>query len=99
VFNPHATKLALLIIAAFFSLYSYGDEPTVGIDQARVFPVQKNPLVEHSQKANQSAGAMSDVDQKKQDPKDTKFNLDGNGGSTNRSAGGKAMLKQRIPFN
>jgi hypothetical protein len=93
------TKSALFIIAVMYSFLSYGDDSQAEIDKSRVFPVQKNPIVEHSQKANQSVGTAGEVDKKKPDPKDTKFNLDGNGGSTNRSAGGKAMLKQRIPFD
>ena len=57
--------------------------------------MQKNPIVEHSQKADKP----SDADPKKPNPKDTTLRIDGNGGSTNRSAGGKAILKQRIPFD
>ena len=86
---------SLLCTLALLSISAYGDEAPAEIDKARVFPVQKNPIVEHSQKADKS----SDADPKKPNPKDTTLRIDGNGGSTNRSAGGKAILKQRIPFD
>ncbi len=92
-------KLAtsLLYGLTLISISAYGDEAPAEIDKARVFPVQKNPIVEHSQKSDKASGA--DADPKKPNPKDTSLRIDGNGGSTNRSAGGKAILKQRIPFD
>ena len=92
-------KLATSFVCtlALLSISAYGDEAPAEIDKSRVFPVQKNPTVEHSQKADKTSGA--DVDPKKPNPKDTSLRIDGNGGSTNRSAGGKAILKQRIPFD
>jgi hypothetical protein len=86
---------SLLCTLALLSISAYGDEAPAEIDKARVFPVQKNPIVEHSQQADKP----SDADPKKPNPKDTTLRVDGNGGSTNRSAGGKAILKQRIPFD
>jgi hypothetical protein len=86
---------SFLCTLGLLSISAYGDEAPAEIDKARVFPVQKNPIVEHSQKADKP----SDTDPKKPNPKDTTLRVDGNGGSTNRSAGGKAILKQRIPFD
>ena len=86
---------SFLCTLALLSIPAYGDEAPAEIDKARVFPVQKNPIVEHSQKADKP----TDADPKKPSPKDTTLRADGNGGSTNRSAGGKAILKQRIPFD
>ena len=60
---------SLLCTLALLSISAYGDEAPAEIDKARVFPVQKNPIVEHSQKADKP----SDADPKKPNPKDTYF--------------------------
>ena len=92
---PLRFSTSFLCTLGLLSSSSDGDEAPAEIDKARVFPVQKNPIVEHSQKADKPTYA----DPKKPSPKDTTLRADGNGGSTNRSAGGKAILKQRIPFD
>jgi hypothetical protein len=93
-------KVALVFSCALLiSLCARGDESPPSIDQARVFPVQKNPIIERSHRQDKSKDGAVDGESKKSDPKDTKLSIDGNGGSSNRSAGGKATLRQRIPFD
>jgi hypothetical protein len=48
-------------------------------------------------KANQPFPSMNNADSQKAS-KDTSLNLTGNGGSSNRSAGGNAMLRKRFTF-
>ncbi|MBU3578266.1 hypothetical protein [Polynucleobacter sp. UK-Kesae-W10] len=91
-----ALVFSLTLLAAFCA---YGDESPPVIDQSRVFPVQKNPIIERSHRQDQNKDEAVDGKSKKSDPKDTKLSIDGNGGSSNRSAGGKATLRQRIPFD
>jgi hypothetical protein len=75
----------------------------VEIDKARVFPVQKNTTVIHgANKDVADAGsehASSSADTQKSPPKDTSLQINGNGGSTNRSAGGTATLRKRFTFD
>jgi hypothetical protein len=92
-------KPAFLLIVALTIFTANAQESSVEMDKSRVFPVQKNPLIEHSQRVDKSSANAEEADSKKPASKDTSLRIDGNGGSTNRSAGGKAMLKQRIPFD
>ncbi|APC06262.1 hypothetical protein AOC10_06840 [Polynucleobacter asymbioticus] len=72
-------------------------------DKASAIPVQKNSSVVSGASKEDSAAnpeqfpSMSNADKQKA-PKDTSLNLTGNGGSTNRSAGGNAMLRKRFTF-
>jgi hypothetical protein len=78
-----------------------------GIDAARAFPVQRNSTVIHSpskrdgdinQNSTATTTATSDPDNKPAH-KDTTLNINGNGGSTNRPAGGNASLRKRFVFD
>lgn len=97
-------RLAILGLA--FSLLCLpaqaSDEP-VEIDKARVFPVQKNTTVIHSSNAERSdvnaSSPSGSEDQQKPSPKDTSLQIHGNGGSTNRPAGGSATLRKRFTFD
>jgi hypothetical protein len=76
-----------------------------GVDKARVFPVQKNNTVIHSASKNEEdANANqttlpSSSPPNKSPPKDTSLLINGNGGSTNRAAGGNATLRKRFTFD
>lgn len=76
-----------------------------GIDKARVFPVQKNKTVIHdpaksTDSASEISGSISyREDINKTPPKDTTLNINGNGGSTSRPAGGGASLRKRFTFD
>jgi hypothetical protein len=78
-------------------------EDPVEIDKARVFPVQRNTTVIHS--ANKDAAdansdqTYSSADGQKSPTKDTSLQINGNGGSTNRPAGGTATLRKRFTFD
>ena len=76
-----------------------------GIDKARVFPIQQNKTVIHDPSKNSdtsseiSGSTSSREDINKTAPKDTTVNFRGNGGSTNRAAGGNANLSKRFTFD
>ena len=89
----------LLVWLVAIPLIAFGDEPPSSIDLDRVFPLQRNPLIVHSQKKEEASKGAIDGDSPKSDPKDTKLNINGNGGSSTRGAGGKAMLLKRIPLD
>jgi len=90
---------AILFLVFLISFPVFGDEPTSTVDRERVFPVQRNPLIVHSEKKEEASKGGIEVDSSKPVPKDTQLNINGNGGSTNRSAGGKATLLKRIPLD
>jgi hypothetical protein len=78
-----------------------------GIDAARAFPVQRNNTVIHNSPKNDGdvnqnstvAATATSAPDNKPAPKDTTLNINGNGGSTNRSAGGTATLRKRFTFD
>ena len=82
----------------------YANDSAVDADKASVIPVQKNSSVvngaskEDLAASSEQFPSLSQADVKKAPPKDTSLNLTGNGGSTNRSAGGNAMLRKRFTF-
>jgi hypothetical protein len=90
-------------LIALLNLSAIASEDPVEIDKARVFPVQRNTTVIHN--ANQdvadtgSEQASSSADKQKNPPKDTSLQINGNGGSTNRPAGGTATLRKRFTFD
>jgi hypothetical protein len=95
----------ILLSLALFSLHlpvNASEEP-VEIDNARVFPVQRNTTVIHS--ANKDAADTNtdqvsiSTDKQKSPTKDTSLQINGNGGSTNRPAGGTATLRKRFNFD
>jgi beta-lactam-binding protein with PASTA domain len=75
------------------------------IDKARVFPIQKNNTVIHStpksgEDVNENQASLTSLGYAKgSPPKDTSLIINGNGGSSNRSAGGNASLRKRFTFN
>ena len=74
------------------------------IDTARAFPVQRNNTIINSSSrkdGNVQGDAMSNAStsENKPAPKDMTLNINGNGGSTNRSAGGNATLRKRFTFD
>lgn len=94
----------LLVSVLFFThLIVYADDSQVEIDKARVFPVQRNTTVIHSSNkdtANPNSESSTDLaDKQKTPPKDTSLVINGNGGSTNRPAGGNATLRKRFTFD
>ena len=100
----HMMRIILLGVALFFThLTVYADDGQVEIDKARVFPVQKNTTVIHSSNkdaANPNSESSTDLaDKQKPSPKDTSLVINGNGGSTNRPAGGNATLRKRFTFD
>jgi hypothetical protein len=71
-------------------------------DKSGAAPVQKkstdaSATSKDDSRADQPFPSMSSADSQKS-PKDTSLNLTGNGGSSNRSAGGNAMLRKRFTF-
>ena len=97
-------RLILLGMTLFFAYPTvYADDGQVEIDKARVFPVQKNTTVIHSsnkETANPNSESSTDLtDKQKTPPKDTSLVINGNGGSTNRPAGGNATLRKRFTFD
>jgi len=97
-------RINLLGMAIFFThLTVYAYDGQVEIDKARVFPVQRDTTVIHSSNKEaadpnaESSTAMSD--KQKTLPKDTSLVINGNGGSTNRPAGGNATLRKRFTFD
>jgi hypothetical protein len=82
----------------------FADDDMAGIDRARVFPVQKNKTIIHSSSkddkdASENQLGPSAFSDEKKPPKDTALLINGNGGSTNRSAGGNATLRKRFTFD
>ncbi|MBU3639756.1 hypothetical protein [Polynucleobacter sp. AP-RePozz3-80-G7] len=74
------------------------------VDKARVFPVQKNNTVIHSASknegdTNESQALSFSTPASKTQTKDTSLIINGNGGSTNRAAGGNAALRKRFTFD
>ena len=90
----------MLVLACQFA--SANDE-SVEIDMARAFPVQRNTTVIHAsnkETANPNSESSTDLaDKQKTPPKDTSLVINGNGGSTNRPAGGNATLRKRFTFD
>ena len=95
-----ATLIFLLLSQAIFA-----DDDVVAIDKERVFPTQKNKTVIHdSSKNSETSGdnsttSPSTANADKRAPKDTSLSINGNGGSTNRAAGGNAVLRKRFTFD
>lgn len=91
------------LILSFAYALSYASDDPVEIDKARAFPVQRNTTVIHNSKKEASdSNAESGVgatDKSKTPPKDTSLLINGNGGSTNRPAGGNATLRKRFTFD
>lgn len=98
-----ASVIAFLILQVIQPVLASDDLD--GIDKARVFPVQKNKTVIHdsaksSDTPSEISGSISSrEDINKTAPKDTTLNISGNGGSTNRAAGGNATLRKRFTFD
>lgn len=74
------------------------------VDKARVFPVQKNNTVIYSSSknegdSNENQALPSSVSASKAQSKDTSLMINGNGGSTNRAAGGNAAVRKRFTFD
>lgn len=99
-----AIRLTLLGLAlSLVHLSTHASDDPVEIDKARVFPVQRNTTVIHnsSKEASDSnvESGSSSTDKSKAPPKDTSLLINGNGGSTNRPAGGNATLRKRFTFD
>jgi hypothetical protein len=81
----------------------YADDGQVEIDKARVFPAQRNTTVIHSSNKEvadpNSESSVDLADKQNAPPKDTSLVINGNGGSTNRPAGGNATLRKRFTFD
>ncbi|QWD90194.1 hypothetical protein [Polynucleobacter sp. MWH-Braz-FAM2G] len=101
-------KVAPIIIITLLcqtaSIASAGDD-LEGIDVARAFPIQKNSTaIHHSSKKqteaspNQDASSTS-TESNKPPPNDTSLSINGNGGSSNRPAGGSATLRKHFSFD
>ena len=92
----------LQVIQAVLASDEMGD-----IDKARVFPIQKNNTVIHStsksgEDANENQVSLTSPGYAKGSPRkdtDTSLIINGNGGSSNRSAGGNASLRKRFTFD
>jgi hypothetical protein len=100
----HALRLALFGLAlSLVHLPSHASNDSVEIDKARAFPVQRNTAVIHSSSKEASDSnaeyEFSSADKAKTAPKDTSLLINGNGGSTNRPAGGNATLRKRFTFD
>jgi hypothetical protein len=84
-------------------LPSHASDDFVEIDKARVFPVQRNTTVIHNSSKEESdtnaQSGFNSADKPKAPPKDTSLQINGNGGSTNRPAGGNATLRKRFTFD
>jgi hypothetical protein len=98
------------ILAAIFFIFQLiqvvlANDELEGIDKARVFPVQKNNTVIHSASKNEEDANANQLTlpasspANKSSPKDTSLLINGNGGSTNRAAGGNASLRKRFTFD
>ena len=96
------------IVTTFFLLQTIqfvsANDEVGDIDKARVFPVQKNSISQHSNKnsndsdeSQMTSSSLMAADKKIS--RDTSLSINGNGGSTNRSAGGNAVLKKRFSFD
>ena len=92
---------ALLLFRIVCSAQSSNE--STEIDKARVFPVQRNTTVIRSsnkEAADPNADSSTTMlDKQKTPPKDTSLQINGNGGSTNRPAGGNATLRKRFTFD
>ena len=96
------TRTSLIFLALQFTCLVFAADDSTQSDKPSVFPVQKNSSDSGSSTqdglaTNQQFPSLSKADSQKP-PKDTSLNLTGNGGSSNRSAGGNAMLKKRFTF-
>ena len=96
------------IVTGFFLLQAIqfvsANDEVGDIDKARVFPVQKNSMSKYpnkdsnvSDESQMTSSSLIEADRKTS--KDTSLSINGNGGSTNRSAGGSAVLKKRFSFD
>jgi hypothetical protein len=99
----YLSKFLFLILLLFGSAcYAQSSDSSGEMDKARVFPVQRKATVIHSPNKEvtdpnaESLAAMSD--KQKILSKDTSLVINGNGGSTNRPAGGNATLRKRFTF-
>ena len=96
-------NILLGLVLFFTHLTVYADDGQIEIDKARVFPVQRNTTaIQSSNKdtTNLKSESSTDLaDKQKSPPKDTSLVINGNGGSTNRSAGGSATLRRRFTFD
>jgi hypothetical protein len=100
---PDIRIILLSLVLPLLHLPANASEEPVEIDNARVFPVQRNTTVIHSASkdaadTNADQGSSS-ADKQKNPPKDTSLQINGNGGSTNRPAGGNATLRKRFSFD
>jgi hypothetical protein len=93
----------LSLVLSLLHLPAHASEDAVEIDKARVFPVQRNTTVIHSASKDavdtNADQTSSSTDKQKNPPKDTSLQINGNGGSTNRPAGGNATLRKRFTFD
>jgi len=101
----YINRIVLCVLLSFqISLLAYDNASAVDSNKASVIPTQKNSSVVHNAAKDDSTNSseqfpsLSQADVKKAPPKDTSLNLTGNGGSTNRGAGGNAMLRKRFTF-
>ena len=99
--NITRISLSILFTLQITCLAHAADTPPPP-DKAGAAPVQKkstdaSATSQDDSRANQPFPSMSNADSQKA-PKDTSLNLTGNGGSSNRSAGGNAMLRKRFTF-
>ena len=101
----YINRIVLCVLLSFpISLLAYDNDSAVDSNKASVIPTQKNSSVVHNAAKDDSTNSseqfpsLSQADVKKAPPKDTSLNLTGNGGSTNRGAGGNAMLRKRFTF-
>ena len=99
------TKTTLFVFLALQIFeFVYANENLADSDKASVIPTQKNSSIvnnaakDDSTNSSEQSPSLSQADVKKAPPKDTSLNLTGNGGSTNRGAGGNAMLRKRFTF-
>lgn len=99
----HLSKFIFLILLLFGSACNaQTSDGSLEMDKAKVFPVQRNTTVIHGPSKEaadpnaESSTAMSD--KQKIPAKDTSLVINGNGGSTNRPAGGNATLRKRFTF-
>jgi len=101
----YINRIVLYVLLSFpVSLLAYANDSAVDSNKTSVSPTQKNSSVVNNAAKDDSTSnpeqfpSLSQADVKKAPSKDTSLNLTGNGGSTNRGAGGNAMLRKRFTF-
>ena len=100
----HILRIWIIILLCAATQAAVASDDLGEIDKARVFPVQKNSVPHYSNTTSEfsneyqsTTAPLIEADKKK--PKDASLTINGNGGSTNRSAGGNAVLKKRFSFD